>query len=53
MNRRALLTLIGTVADSLPSLTLTLSVGAQPPEHRDDQYKDDPHAFCWRGPRRL
>lgn len=26
------------------------SVSAQPPEHRDDKYKDDPHAFCYKGP---
>lgn len=28
-----------------------ISVSAQPqPEHRDDKYKDDPHAFCYKGP---
>jgi hypothetical protein len=29
-----------------------VSVSAQPPEHRDDKYKDDPHAFCWTQPDR-
>lgn len=33
-------------------LLLTVTVAAQqaPPEHRDDKYKDDPHAFCYVGP---
>jgi hypothetical protein len=29
---------------------LALSVWAQQPEHRDDKYQNDPHAFCRRGP---
>lgn len=30
---------------------VSLSVWAQQtPEHRDDKYKDDPHAFCWKNP---
>lgn len=29
---------------------VTLSVSAQPPEHRDDKYQSDPSAHCRKGP---
>lgn len=30
-------------------LLLLVTITAQP-EHRDDKYKDDPHAYCYKGP---
>lgn len=41
-----------TYSIALGLLVVALTAGAQPPqpEHRDDQYKDDPHAICRKGP---